>query len=517
MEHTVLDDNVTDDQRERFDYLHSLIAHVNEGSNIDTLRRRYGTTMEPTPTADVLASRTGTPLCDVENTGDVFSNLPQAKPSQQRTLHKSKRIKKSLQRKKGIFERFCSKWDSAVDAEKDEEWVAYADDSIWCDETRGIAPIRAKIMLVQRYWKDEFYSAIRGVQNTATHEVVGGIDPDNVNVAPNIDDIDPYDPRMNLYSRSHMYGHAVTKKAREMERAAFVVIENIYLRAKREQSFLKSYQKLAGYLLSMLLLFSVISLQWNMGNANQRLFAVISDQIFANQGQAAWVATNEATAKASTGFSKDDIFSWLSSNVLGKVFIPNICGDNECSAPDEYPYFHGHPEMRLFQGCESDCGRIPTRKVKVNFFDPWKLQAAYDQVENAVRDGWNGGNGLLEAQTYKGYDTKPVAGWNVCNQHLKEQGFFETVCLFDGDIFIDGLPYRTAELQDGGDSFGGELSFELFDGSWELRIAFDGKLETEIWYYLFANLSCVKTSRLPPLRHPMIKMKIVCRFFMVAR
>ena len=92
MEHTVLDDNVTDDQRERFDYLHSLIAHVNEGSNIDTLRRRYGTTMEPTPTADVLASRTGTPLCDVENTGDVFSNLPQAKPSQQRTLHKSKRI-----------------------------------------------------------------------------------------------------------------------------------------------------------------------------------------------------------------------------------------------------------------------------------------------------------------------------------------------------------------------------------------------------------------------------------------
>ena len=182
-------------------------------------------------------------------------------------------------------------------------------------------------MLVRRYWKDEFYSAIRGVQNTATHEVVGGIDPDNVNVAPNIDDIDPYDPRMNLYSRSHMYGHAVTKKAREMERAAFVVIENIYLRAKREQSFLKSYQKLAGYLLSMLLLFSVISLQWNMGNASQRLFAVISDQIFANQGQAAWVATNEATAKASTGFSKDDIFSYLQmywAKYLYRIFVETM-------------------------------------------------------------------------------------------------------------------------------------------------------------------------------------------------
>lgn len=37
----------------------------------------------------------------------------------------------------------------------------------------------------------------------------------------------------------------------------------------------------------------------------------------------------------------------------------------------------------------------------------------------------------------------------------------------------DGLPYRTAELEYGGDSFGSSLSVDLFEGNWEVRIAYD--------------------------------------------
>ena len=108
----------------------------------------------------------------------------------------------------------------------------------------------------------------------------------------------------------------------------------------------------------------------------------------------------------------------------------------------------------------------------MNFFDPWKLQAAYDQVENAVRDGWNGGNGLLEAQTYKGYDTKPVADWNVCNQHLKEQGFFLKLYAYLTGIYLL-TDYRTGQLNYKMEEIhlveNLPLSFSMAHGSFELR------------------------------------------------
>ena len=135
--------------------------------------------------------------------------------------------------------------------------------------------------------------------------------------------------------------------------------------------------------------------------------------------------------------------------MLDNIFVEDTCGDDVCSYPDEYPYFWGCDEMREFSGCETDCGSAETKSVTVNFFDPWKLQAAYDTLENAKNDGWNSGdgNGKLEASKYTGYDTTPIAGWNICSRNLKEEGFFEHVCLFDGDIFIDGL--RTDQVRDG--------------------------------------------------------------------
>ena len=47
------------------------------------------------------------------------------------------------------------------------------------------------------------------------------------------------------------------------------------------------------------------------------------------------------------------------------------------------------------------------------------------------------------------------------------------MCLFDGDTFIDGLPYRTAELDRTNAQYGGTSpTLALFEGNWELRIAF---------------------------------------------
>ena len=87
--------------------------------------------------------------------------------------------------------------------------------------------------------------------------------------------------------------------------------------------------------------------------------------------------------------------------------------------------------MREFTGCQSDCGAAVTKRVTVNMFDPWKLQAAYDQVNNAVLYGWNSGdgNGLLEASDYTGSDASPTAGWNICHRDLKEEGFFQKKCV----------------------------------------------------------------------------------------
>lgn len=59
---------------------------------------------------------------------------------------------------------------------------------------------------------------------------------------------------------------------------------------------------------------------------------------------------------------------------------------------------------------------------------------AYETVYNAIDNGWDFGLGHLAASEYT-YDT-PVAGWNICSRNLKEYGFFETVCIFDGDVFI---------------------------------------------------------------------------------
>eukprot|EP00633_Aureoumbra_lagunensis_P006541 CAMPEP_0197325122 /NCGR_PEP_ID=MMETSP0891-20130614/71494_1 /TAXON_ID=44058 ORGANISM="Aureoumbra lagunensis, Strain CCMP1510" /NCGR_SAMPLE_ID=MMETSP0891 /ASSEMBLY_ACC=CAM_ASM_000534 /LENGTH=948 /DNA_ID=CAMNT_0042818037 /DNA_START=152 /DNA_END=2995 /DNA_ORIENTATION=+ len=177
----------------------------------------------------------------------------------------------------------------------------------------------------------------------------------------------------------------------------------------------------------------------------------------------------------------NDFLDFVNDTLVANVFDEPICGDQICQQPEEYPKFVAAEDARQFQGsCESDCGEIPKRTVSIDFFDVSKLKAAYDTVNKALESEFQG----IPARSWKVVDTNgnvlrtPAAGWNICSKTDKEFGFFTTVCIFDADIkngepfIINGLPYRTAELDDSSTQFGGTKTVELYQGEWELRIAF---------------------------------------------
>lgn len=60
-----------------------------------------------------------------------------------------------------------------------------------------------------------------------------------------------------------------------------------------------------------------------------------------------------------------------------------------------------------------DCGTIPTTRVDIDFFDPWKLQQAYDTVYAAIQDGWNYGEGIKQLSYFDLDEASaaPRAGW----------------------------------------------------------------------------------------------------------
>ncbi|KAH8087768.1 hypothetical protein JL720_7089 [Aureococcus anophagefferens] len=53
-----------------------------------------------------------------------------------------------------------------------------------------------------------------------------------------------------------------------------------------------------------------------------------------------------------------------------------------------------------------------------------------------------------------------------------------TVCVFDGDFFVDGLPFRSSELDSAHESFGSAVTLALYGGDWEVRYAFSGYVWT---------------------------------------
>ena len=167
-----------------------------------------------------------------------------------------------------------------------------------------------------------------------------------------------------------------------------------------------------------------------------------------------------------------DITDWLNATVE-TIFTTPTCGDFTCSYPEEYPSYNpGSAYRQDFQPCESDCGYLGGVNIsmRVTFSDIMKLRAAYADFD-----------ALASASSYAAHtrdewgisDLSPIGGWNICSRDKTEYGYLENVCLFDGDVFIDGLPYRTDELDRDSSQYGGTSpTIALFEGNWEMRIAF---------------------------------------------
>ena len=86
---------------------------------------------------------------------------------------------------------------------------------------------------------------------------------------------------------------------------------------------------------------------------------------------------------------------------------------------------------------------------------PISVRRSLSTMDDAFENGWQG----LSAFRWGAADVAgarvatPAAGWNLCSLDHREYGFFEEVCIFDGDVFIAGLPYRTAELNRSSSSY----------------------------------------------------------------
>ena len=112
---------------------------------------------------------------------------------------------------------------------------------------------------------------------------------------------------------------------------------------------------------------------------------------------------------------------WFNSTILGSIFTDNDCGNGICSAPEEYPSLSmGDRHFpKVFDGCIKDCGDTETFEVTVDFFDAYKLAAAYETVYNARDNGWSTSDGKISGVT-----------WTVCESahtHARAGGW-ASVC-----------------------------------------------------------------------------------------
>ncbi|KAH8077599.1 hypothetical protein JL720_9983 [Aureococcus anophagefferens] len=179
------------------------------------------------------------------------------------------------------------------------------------------------------------------------------------------------------------------------------------------------------------------------------------------------------------------------------IFGRSTCGNGVCEAPDEHP--SGAAATRATEGgCTFDCGAIATVEVGVTFFDAHKYRSAAQLVRAlAYQDKVRGFTPLQWGAVDERNQLlrTPAAGWNVCSRTDALAGHFEKVCVFDGDVFIDGLPYRTLELDvDDAAHFAAKKTASLYAGDWEL-------------VYAFANFSWVhpETGEDVVLAHPALR------------
>lgn len=235
----------------------------------------------------------------------------------------------------------------------------------------------------------------------------------------------------------------------------------------------KSYRKFAVFLFYTIVLLVVISMQRHVGDVSIREQYLALEDAYFGFGDGITRNTAEESSDRMDDFTQ--VIDHLRDVVLATIFKGNDCGNGACDRPDEHPTWDPGDEARNFGGCGADCGVVDTTNVTVRFYDPWKLKQAVDlmtalsqesSVDGLTPAEWGvvDGDGVLISP--------PAAGWNICHKTDKEQGFIATVCVFDANITVDTMPFRSEELNASSSLFGNSKTVKLYEGEWELRIGY---------------------------------------------
>ncbi|KAH8057574.1 hypothetical protein JL722_6657 [Aureococcus anophagefferens] len=305
-------------------------------------------------------------------------------------------------------------------------------------------------------------------------------------------------------------GRRAALKSGEADASFFAdkIGRSILGRLRHNADMLASYANLAVFVFHIVVFMAVIALQRNVEGTERLQFYAISDALH---------GFSKSTTEYTAGYLRDSLLNletfehFLRGDVLGMIFQDSECGDGFCEPRDENPSYDPDPYERegaAFVGCRADCGIVDTTVVEVHFLDLGKLVVASQVVAAALEDGWLGES----AEAWGRYDAdgrpiKPAAGWNVCHATDRSWGTPETVCLFDGDVQINGLPYRTAELDVESSSFGESKVLDLYAGDWELRYAFDGFA----WTYPYKDLENPLAGKAVQIGFPAIRGQICTR------
>ena len=250
------------------------------------------------------------------------------------------------------------------------------------------------------------------------------------------------------------------------ERVAADVVENVSAQLLAWCEVSSGWRALAKYVLFVLATLTVYIWQHSHAAVAKSMADTIMDTL-------ASPYTETGREVPSSFLTKSRIFEWWEMLAVQGWAKPT-CGDGFCEAPEEFPtvipaWGADIPGVRYFSPCFADCGSYgPGEAVTIEFDDVLKLLHNYEQYDRLVESGYG-----YPASFYGLGETEPAVGWNVCSLDTYEYGSFEPLCLFDGDIFIGGLPYRTGELNRSHANFGGKVDLVLPNGAWEVRIAVD--------------------------------------------
>ena len=140
-------------------------------------------------------------------------------------------------------------------------------------------------------------------------------------------------------------------------------------------------------------------------------------------------------------------------------------GDGLCD-PEENAHWSPSPHATQViedSHCSADCGFVSSYPVSIDFSDVTKLRDSYRAMERLEKSGFGG------YPTNRWLRKKVASGWNICHQSHRQIGGFTPICVLEGDINVQGLPFHSAELTPNTPLFGTKVVVALYPGEWELR------------------------------------------------